>query len=875
MFSLRTRLLGLALLPAVAATGFAGLTVANRFASAAAASEVATGVDRVADLITIRSSLNSAVVPLEMQARIPADFGIEPDVALRFLGRGSGEAAASLANAADALDRLPPHLRPLEPAVLDRMQDAEDPEAVGEVLGELEVVRTDLQDAVAEQVSSLHEDIARLGDSDLARDLSALNLASRAYQANEARLRNLADFVLDSLRGAPENRARLVELAQENGRWLQFLEDAAAADGVDADSVLARFAAGPPANAFERGIAAVLDGQPVDGLADGDVLELAGLFTHGLEEHAAVNEVVFQSSEALRSQATAVSREALRGGLLATALIVAVLSAMLVALIRLARSIERPMSCLIERTRQVGAGDLVHPPLPVDGPVEIAAAMAAFNDVTDNLRLLEGKVRALANCSFEDPMLDARLPGMLGAELDQSVAVLSGSIRDRTDLQERLSHQATHDALTGLPNRAAVVAELTSRLSRGQRQGRVTAVAFLDLDGFKRANDTYGHAVGDRILRCVGERLVEGSRSEDFVARLGGDEFVVIIDDVDEPLEAVRAARRLLEGIGEPIDAGGPTVRIGASIGLAFAEDGGMDDAFDLLGRADLAVYRAKQSQTPIAMFDEQMQDEMRRRVEVEDRLRDELEAGGPNLEIHYQPIVRSGDGQVQSFEALLRWRDPHGGVIPPDAFIPVAESSHLIVDVDRWVLATALGQLAAWDAQPGMSSVGVAVNVSGRHVLSRDLADNVRAALTATGVAPHRLTIEVTETVLLDDLAVAADHLQELRDLGIRVAVDDFGTGYTSLAHLRRLPMDEIKIDRSFVSNLGEADQHDLVRVVQQLARQIGVPTIAEGVETSDQLAFLREIGCENLQGYFFGRPVPAGDAASWFAAHVAPTGW
>ncbi|WP_370326433.1 putative bifunctional diguanylate cyclase/phosphodiesterase [Euzebya sp.] len=537
----------------------------------------------------------------------------------------------------------------------------------------------------------------------------------------------------------------------------------------------------------------------------------------------------------------------------------------------LARAVERPLSALIRRTRLVGAGQLDDlPEHPSRGSSEIAAAAAAFDDVVGNLRLLEGKVRALASCAFDDPVLDQQLPGPLGEELARSVRVLSGSIHDRSELQDRLAHQATHDGLTGLPNRVAAIESLANRIARGRRRGHLVAVAFIDLDGFTRINDTYGHDAGDAVLRCVADRLGEASRDVDVVARLGGDEYLVVFEEVSDVHAALTAARRIAERVAEPIRHGGRTLRVGASIGLAFAQDGA-DEPLELLAKAEIAVHRARLADEPVALFDEAQQEALRRRTAIEAALRDELAAGGPNLELHYQPIIRAADQSLRGFEALIRWSGPDGALIPPAEFIGVAEASPLVVQLDRWVLTTALAQLAAWHRHPALAHVDLSVNVSGRHVLSRDFAPHVRDALASVDVSPERLIIEVTETVLLDDLIVAVENLEEVRAMGIRVAVDDFGTGYTSLAHLRRLPMDELKIDRSFLSDLGQPQNRDLVRTVNELARHVGVPTVAEGIETAEQYAILREIGCDDVQGYLFGRPMPAADTAGWWTRHQA----
>lgn len=402
---------------------------------------------------------------------------------------------------------------------------------------------------------------------------------------------------------------------------------------------------------------------------------------------------------------------------------------------------------------------------------------------------------------------------------------------------------------------------------------------FIDLDDFKRVNDTYGHAVGDEVLRATARRMSDVARGGDLLARIGGDEFLLVAEDLAGLTEASTLAERIVDALLSPICVDDMEFHVGACAGIAIAQDG--DDPLTLLRNADLAAYTAKRrGPGGIDVYDEALQRKLVERAEVEDALAVALRSDD-QLRLEYQPIVDATTGELASAEALLRWDRPGHGRVRPDAFIPIAEASKLIIEIDRWVLNAATAQLAAWSEMPDFEDVSVSINVSGRHILDPKFVSTVEQAIELSGCRADRLIVEVTETVLVDDLARAATQLAALRELGVRVAVDDFGTGYTSLAHLRSLPIDEIKIDRSFVSGLPDAtDDHRLIQIVCDLARHLGVPIVAEGVETEAQRDMLEEIGCQMLQGYLFSASMRPDALAEWTgerhrrtAADLAPT--
>jgi len=409
----------------------------------------------------------------------------------------------------------------------------------------------------------------------------------------------------------------------------------------------------------------------------------------------------------------------------------------------------------------------------------------------------------------------------------------------------QLRHQALHDALTGLPNRALIMDRAEQLLSRARRERFEPAAMFIDLDGFKDVNDTLGHESGDELLRAVAARIAGVLRESDTVGRLGGDEFVVLVEGGPEAV-----ANRILEVLREPYElraADGP-VSVTGSIGIA---SGARDAAKDLLRDADIALYEAKGAgRDRAAEFRHEMRIAASDRMALGNDLRGAIEAG--ELFLVYQPVHDLSDGEVVGAEALLRWQHPARGLVPPDEFIALAEETGLIVPIGAWVLRTACAQAARWHA--GGHRIRVGVNVSTRQLEDPALLDSVQRALDAGGLAANALTLEITETALMRDPAHAADVLHALKAYGVRVAIDDFGTGYSSLAYLQQLPVDSLKIDRAFV-----AGSHALAETLVQLARSLKLRSIAEGIEEESQLEHLRALGCERGQGYLFSPPLDA----------------
>jgi diguanylate cyclase (GGDEF)-like protein len=413
--------------------------------------------------------------------------------------------------------------------------------------------------------------------------------------------------------------------------------------------------------------------------------------------------------------------------------------------------------------------------------------------------------------------------------------------------------QGLRDALTGLPNRV-LLGEHTHRLL--QRRGQQVSVLFCDLDDFKDVNDTRGHAAGDQLLVTVAERLRACVRPGDEVARLGGDEFAVVV--AGTPRTARTVGERILTAMAAPVRVEGHSQSVRVSIGIADSATAGDRSHDTLLRNADLAMYLAKASgKNQLVVYADGMAQSARSRADLVGDLSQALAAG--QLEVHYQATVTLADARTTGYEALLRWRHPVRGMIPPVDFIPLAEDNGLIADIGRWVLGEATRQAVAWSAEAGRP-IEVAINLSPVQLTSDDVVRDVRDALAASGLPAGQLILEVTEGVLVREVAQVAGRLQELRDLGIRIAIDDFGTGYSSLAYLRQLPADVLKIDRSFVADLdGGGAATTLVSSILELARSLGLEVVAEGVETTAQRTVLEGLHCTYAQGYLFARPRPA----------------
>jgi diguanylate cyclase (GGDEF)-like protein len=441
------------------------------------------------------------------------------------------------------------------------------------------------------------------------------------------------------------------------------------------------------------------------------------------------------------------------------------------------------------------------------------------------------------------------------------------TVRETSSLEAM--HEVSHDSLTGLPGRTLFLNRLVQDLAACGEHAEVS-VLFIDLARFKAVNDTLGHHAGDELLVKVGERIKGCLREEDLAARLGGDEFAVLVNGVPGGGIGVRVGERIIESLKRPILIGGKEVFIGASIGVAHAADP-EQDASQLLGNADLAMYCAKKegSRRP-AEFADHMLVGLVERLELPGELQQAL--GTEQFWVQYQPLLDLDTGIPLGVEALARWTHPTRGAISPALFIPMAEETGAIVDLGRWVLRESCRQVAQW-RQEGSPSLALSVNVSARQLLDGQLAVDVEEVLAETGLPPASLTLELTESVLMDEPTRSLHRLRELKGLGVRLAIDDFGTGYSSLSYLRQFPVDELKIDKSFIDRIGAGkEDFAIVRTVIELAHTLDMQTTAEGIETPDQVDSLRRLGCEVGQGYHFARPLDAGRVNDYLAGHRRP---
>jgi diguanylate cyclase (GGDEF)-like protein len=447
--------------------------------------------------------------------------------------------------------------------------------------------------------------------------------------------------------------------------------------------------------------------------------------------------------------------------------------------------------------------------------------------------------------------------------------------RKRAQVAERaLLHQAFHDTLTGLPNRALLADRLGQTLARRERRCAEAAVLFLDIDRLKWVNDSLGHAAGDQLLVDVARRLDSVLRPGDTVARFGGDEFVVLCEDLGSTGEALNVAERLRDALASPFHVRGREIALTASIGIALTSTSSHDTPDALLRDADAAMYRAKErGRDRVELFDDHMRSRALARLETESTLRRAIEQN--ELRVHYQPVIDLPTGRATGLEALVRWEHPERGLVAPSEFIPVAEETGLIVGLGAFVLTEACTQVARWNnRRPDEPPLTVSVNLSAHQLRARGLRELVTEALQHSRLEPRLLCLEITETALVEDADSNRAALDSLKDLGVILAVDDFGTGYSSLLYLRRFPVDMLKIDRSFVLGLEtNAEDTAIVSGVIGLAQALGLQAVAEGVETPEQAACLRRLGCPLAQGYHWSKPLTPRQTERWLKGHRADT--
>ncbi len=499
------------------------------------------------------------------------------------------------------------------------------------------------------------------------------------------------------------------------------------------------------------------------------------------------------------------------------------------------------------------------------------AALRMPGDASESASRAEVRLRDAAgawhwfDASISNLIEDARVGGIVANLRD---------IEESKAISDRLAHAAIHDSLTGLPNRTVLIDRLRVALNRLQREPQLLSVIFLDIDHFKFVNDSLGHVAGDELLAIVAGRLSAAVRPSDTVARFGGDEFVILCDGMATAEEIIVAANRLAEAVARPVMLGDQEISVTASLGIRIANDA-LADPDELLRDADAAMYRAKElGRERIELFDEHTARRIVRDLKTKTDLHHAL--ARREFVLWYQPIVELRSGRVTGFEALLRWNHSTRGIVLPADFVPLLEESGLIVPIGLWVLEEACRQTVKWQASrpQGAAPLSISVNLAPRQLAERSFPSDLESILKRTGIDPGLLVLELTESVLMNDLASVGAMLESIRELGVLVAIDDFGTGYSSLARIKRLPLRSLKIDQSFVKGLGvDPDDLSIVTAIVSLSHSLGLAVVAEGVETEQQLAELRTLGCDYGQGYLFGRPkrasqlgeLPADDLVAW----------
>lgn len=628
---------------------------------------------------------------------------------------------------------------------------------------------------------------------------------------------------------------------------------------------LDRLAASPEANEFDARIQRVVARSLGEDDASGGSLQ--GLLIDGaamFETTRATSEAYFDVVVAAGDDARTAAREASSTAVANYRRAVTVLGVLVLVSLGVAflatRAIAAPIRRLSDAARDIRDGRRLDTTLTDDGPTEVRAAAQALREAAQQLDLAEQQALALADGDLKHPSLGATAPGALGSSLQDAVRTLRGSLEEREHLRRRMAHEASHDGLTQLANRNASIQMLERGLARTRRSRARLAVLFIDLDDFKGVNDQRGHPAGDHVLRIVAERLVSTVRPGDHVGRLGGDEFLVIAEPVDGHEDARSLAETIHAAVCDSITVEGVAVAVGATIGVAVSGHE-PTTASEILHDADLALYRAKRlGRGRIEVCDDELRSMMAELADLESATRTAID--DDEFELHFQPILDADTHDLVSFEALLRWDRPGNGPIPPGVFIPVAERSDLITDVDRWVVERLARQLRAWCDERRFDGVPVSINISGRHLASPYFVDSIVTPLADHGVPFDRVILEITEGALLDDLWGAAEKLEQLRSRGIRVAIDDFGTGFTSLAHLRNLPLDILKIDRSFIA---DEDATSLIQLIIDAGHLLGASVTAEGIETDDAAARLTGMGADDLQGFLFARPQSVDELREW----------
>jgi diguanylate cyclase (GGDEF)-like protein/PAS domain S-box-containing protein len=478
---------------------------------------------------------------------------------------------------------------------------------------------------------------------------------------------------------------------------------------------------------------------------------------------------------------------------------------------------------------------------------------------------------ALTGSDGETRQFEILFTNLIDDEHVGGILLNARDVSERKAFEAELAHQAFHDPVTGLANRAMFAEQVRQAIARARREGRAPAVIFLDLDDFKTVNDSLGHAAGDEVLVEFARRLDDSIRGADVAARFGGDEFAILLEDVAESQAAADAAQRILDLLAQPMRAAHRQVTLSGSIGVSIFGPDDTRDADELIRDADAAMYIAKRDgKAGYRLFEPAMHEGVVARLELRNDLQRALATD--EFELHYQPVIRLADGSVSGVEALLRWRHPERGLISPADFIPIAEETGLIIPIGRWVLREGCRHARRLESHDGIP-LRMSVNLSLKQIQHSDIVADVRDALEEAGLKPERLTLEITESVLMDDTELAVQRLRELKALGVSLALDDFGTGYSSLSYLSRFPVDILKMDRSFLREGSTPDSNSLATAVVGLGATLDLEVVAEGIEVAEHAETLRGLGCQFGQGFLFARPLDAEDSLAFLAGRARPT--
>jgi diguanylate cyclase (GGDEF)-like protein len=869
---LRSRLVAITLVPMMGVFTWAGFTMNSRLQQSRKAVLVEERITQLGKYLEARIALDAERLPTQAKLAVEA-FGVPASFGSMILGFNPDDRLAELRPLTDSafngnlstfLDDLA-NLRKTVDALVTKTPSNGGSLETGsfkEALDQFSEIENEVRRRSTMELKHIDDELGGFdGERQLWRSVEVL-LASQEL-ANELGFQSSLMFEVQS--GKDERRESRRRLAASEWAANSRLELIDIQAGPVTKSALKSFQSNPAVKGSGKLIEDVLLTGPKpfigNGADFGALQETAKQFTTVLKRSELARGILATALLETKQQALTAERGAKKLLILTVSLAAGLAVISFLIALAFARSISRPLRALARRADRIGSGELDGERLAEIGPREVVQVNRAVNELVDNLSVLDRQASALASGHLNSEVFDEMLPGALGTSMRETVGRLRSSIQNREDLQSQLSHQATHDDLTGLPNRKSLMEAIGAALARGKRNGSGVALLFIDLDGFKRANDAHGHRFGDQVLTLCAQRLTNELRTGDFVARIGGDEFVVVSEHITDPIEAINIANRYIATLSQPVAIDNKATNIGASVGIAIDFDGTATGAM-LLRDADIAVYRAKATGRGHAeIFDLALRTEMEKRVDVEQAI--VFAIANNELRLEYQPIVNvasvDSTGQartrISSVEALIRWDRSGKGLISPADFIPLLETSPRIVDLGAWVMRTAMTQAASWPE--GAADLTISINVSTRHLVAATFVDDVRSALEMSLIEPSRVVLEITETSLVDNVAVAIDHLNAVRAMGVRIALDDFGTGFTSIRQLTDFPVDILKIDRSFISGINESGERSIVEMMVGVGRTLGLQTVAEGVETSEQANLLADMGCPTHQGYFHHRPL------------------